>query len=71
MPAAIRERWQTNTVLIDERGEHLVVRPVADEPVESTFGVFAAESADAPPAEQMVRELREQDVAAAHGRDGS
>lgn len=71
VPAAIRNRWQTNTVVIDDRGDHLVVRPVADDPVESTFGVFAEEFADAPPAEHMIRELRDQDVAAAHRHDGS
>ncbi len=69
VPAAIRDRWQTNTVVIDDRGDHLVVRPVADDPVEATFGVFAKEFADAPPAEQMIRELREQDVAAGRRRD--
>lgn len=71
VPAAIRNRWQTNTVVLDDRGDHLVVRPVADDPVQSTFGVFATEFADAPPAEQMIRELREQDVAAGHRRDRS
>ncbi len=64
VPAAVRARWQTSTVVIDDRGDHLVVRPVADDPVESTFGIFAEEFADAPPAEELIRELREQDVAA-------
>ncbi len=71
VPAAIRNRWQTNTVVIDDRGDHLVVRPVADDPVESTFGVFAEEFADAPPAEQLIRELRAQDVDAGNRRDRS
>lgn len=62
VPASIRNRWQTNTVVIEDLGDHLVVRPVADDPVESTFGIFAEEFADAPPAELMIRELREQDI---------
>jgi bifunctional DNA-binding transcriptional regulator/antitoxin component of YhaV-PrlF toxin-antitoxin module len=69
VPASVRNRWQTKTVVIDDRGDHLVVRPVADDPVESTFGVFAEEFADAPPAEQLIRELREQDVEAGQRRD--
>ena len=38
--------------------------PVADDAVESTFGIFAEEFAELPPPEDMIRELREQDVAA-------
>jgi len=68
VPAAVRNRWRTNTVVIDDRGDHLVVRPVADDPVEATFGIFAEEFADVPPAEQLIRDLREQDVAAADRR---
>ncbi|MDQ3722273.1 MAG: hypothetical protein M3376_04220 [Actinomycetota bacterium] len=68
VPASVRSRWRTNTVVIDDRGDHLVVRPVADDPVQATFGIFADEFADAPTAEQMIRELREQDVAAGERR---
>lgn len=64
VPAAVRSRWRTNTVVVDDRGDHLVVRPAPDDPVEATFAIFAAEFAGAPPAERLVRELREQDVAA-------
>ncbi len=64
VPAAIRGRWQTNTVVIDDRGDHLIVRPVADDPVQATFGIFADEFADAPVADELIRELREEDVAA-------
>ena len=38
--------------------------PVADHAVESTFGIFAEEFAELAPAEEVIRELREQDVAA-------
>ncbi len=48
VPAAIRARWQTNTVVVDDRGDHLIVRPVADDPAQATFGIFADEFADAP-----------------------
>jgi bifunctional DNA-binding transcriptional regulator/antitoxin component of YhaV-PrlF toxin-antitoxin module len=71
VPAAIRGRWQTNTVVIDDRGDHLVVRPVADDPVEATFGIFADDFADAPAADQMIRELRDEDIAASERRHPS
>jgi bifunctional DNA-binding transcriptional regulator/antitoxin component of YhaV-PrlF toxin-antitoxin module len=71
VPAAIRGRWQTNTVVIDDRGDYLVVRPVADDPVEATFGIFADDFADAPAADQMIRELRDEDIAASDRRPPS
>lgn len=71
VPAAIRGRWQTNTVVIDDRGDHLVVRPVADDPVEATFGIFADEFADAPEAERLIRDLRDEDVAVGDRPAGS
>jgi len=64
VPATIRSRWQTNTVVIDDRGDHLVVRPVVDDRVGATFGIFADEFADAPAADELIRELRKEDVAA-------
>ena len=71
VPAAIRGRWQTNTVVIDDHGDYLVVRPVADDPVEATFGIFADDFADAPAADQMIRELRDEDIAASDRRHPS
>ena len=43
VPATVRKRWHTRTVLAEDRGDHLVLRPVADDPVEAAVGVFAAQ----------------------------
>lgn len=49
---------------MDDHGDHLVVRPVPDDPVAASFGVFATDFRDAGSAEQLVRELRDADVEA-------
>jgi bifunctional DNA-binding transcriptional regulator/antitoxin component of YhaV-PrlF toxin-antitoxin module len=41
IPAAVRRRWGTNTVMAEDRGDHLVLRPVPDDPVAAAHGVFA------------------------------
>jgi len=64
VPAGVRSRWRTSTVVIDDRGDHLVVRPAPDDPVEASFGVFAEDFRDAPSAQQLVRDLRDADVEA-------
>lgn len=41
VPAAVRRRWGTNTVMAEDHGDHLVLRPVPDDPVAAAHGVFA------------------------------
>ncbi len=41
VPAAVRKRWGTRTVLAEDRGDHVVLRPVADDPVAAAAGAFA------------------------------
>lgn len=41
IPAAVRERWRTKTVLAEDRGDHVVLRPVPDDPVAAAVGAFA------------------------------
>jgi bifunctional DNA-binding transcriptional regulator/antitoxin component of YhaV-PrlF toxin-antitoxin module len=43
VPAAIRKRWRTRTVLAEDRGDHVVLRPVPDDPVAAAAGVFATQ----------------------------
>jgi bifunctional DNA-binding transcriptional regulator/antitoxin component of YhaV-PrlF toxin-antitoxin module len=45
VPAAVRKRWGTRTVLAEDRGDHLVLRPAPDDPVAAAVGVFGAEIA--------------------------
>ncbi len=40
-PSEIRRRWGTSTVLLDDRGEYVIIRPAADDPVSQLRGAFA------------------------------
>jgi bifunctional DNA-binding transcriptional regulator/antitoxin component of YhaV-PrlF toxin-antitoxin module len=40
VPAAVRHRWGTSTVLIIDRGDYAIVRPVPDDPVEVLRGAY-------------------------------
>lgn len=41
VPAAVRHRWGTSTVLIIDRGDYAIVRPVPDDPIEALRGAYA------------------------------
>jgi bifunctional DNA-binding transcriptional regulator/antitoxin component of YhaV-PrlF toxin-antitoxin module len=45
VPAAVRKRWGTRTVLAEDRGDHLVLRPAPDDPVAAAVGAFGTEIA--------------------------
>jgi hypothetical protein len=40
VPADVRKRWATSTVLVEDLGDHLVLRPVPDDPIEATRGIL-------------------------------
>jgi len=41
IPAAIRHRWRTSRVFIEDRGGELVLRPVPDDPIAAARGSLA------------------------------
>jgi bifunctional DNA-binding transcriptional regulator/antitoxin component of YhaV-PrlF toxin-antitoxin module len=43
VPAAVLKRWGTRTVLFEDRGDHVVLRPAPDDPVAAAQGAFADE----------------------------
>jgi AbrB family looped-hinge helix DNA binding protein len=38
LPATIRRRWGTKRVAVDDRGDHIVLRPVPDDPIAAARG---------------------------------
>ena len=38
LPAPIRRRWGTAQVVIEDEGDHVVVRPLPDEPIAAACG---------------------------------
>jgi bifunctional DNA-binding transcriptional regulator/antitoxin component of YhaV-PrlF toxin-antitoxin module len=49
IPAAIRHRWGTSTVSLDDLGDRIVLQPAPDDPIAAAEGALADEfsSADA------------------------
>lgn len=45
VPSAVRKRWGTRTVIAEDRGDHVVLRPAPDDPVAAAAGSFADEIA--------------------------
>lgn len=41
VPADVRNRWKTKVVVADDRGDHLVLRPAPEDPIEAALGAFA------------------------------
>ena len=42
VPAAVRKRWGTRTVVAEDHGSYLVLRPAPDDPVAAARGALAA-----------------------------
>ena len=43
IPAAIRHRWGTSTVALEDHGDRVVIEPAADDPIAAAEGALAAE----------------------------
>jgi AbrB family looped-hinge helix DNA binding protein len=41
LPAEIRHRWGTSTVVLEDRGDEVVMRPAEDDPIVAVRGRFA------------------------------
>jgi bifunctional DNA-binding transcriptional regulator/antitoxin component of YhaV-PrlF toxin-antitoxin module len=63
VPAAVRHRWGTSTVLIIDCGDYAIVRPVPDDPIESLLGAYAGPgpTADANRADDRAAEAASED----------
>jgi bifunctional DNA-binding transcriptional regulator/antitoxin component of YhaV-PrlF toxin-antitoxin module len=40
LPADVRRRWDTDTVLIEDRGDSVIVRPLPRDPIAAARGAF-------------------------------
>ena len=69
VPAAVRKRWGTSTVTIEDEGERMVVRPAPDDPIEAVRGAFAGRPARMT-TEEARHALREEEVKAEERRRG-
>lgn len=60
VPAPVRRRWETERVALEDHGDYLLLRPLAD-PVDSFIG-FA--TGDGPSSEEMRAQSRIEEAAA-------
>lgn len=40
LPASVRNRWGTRSVAVEDLGDHLVVRPMPDDPISAARGAL-------------------------------
>jgi len=43
IPAAIRHRWGTSTVTLDDQGDRIVIEPAPDDPIAAAEGALMSE----------------------------
>ena len=68
VPAAVRQRWKTRVVLADDRGDHLILRPAVEDPIEWAWGAF--KSSSGPSTDEMTRMDREEERGIEERRHG-
>lgn len=59
VPAAVRQRWKTRVVIADDRGDHLILRPAPEDPIEAARGAF--KDYPGPSVDEMRQESREEE----------
>ena len=67
IPAAIRHRWSTSTVELEDQGDRIILRPAADDPIAAAEGALAEEFGDLDLA-RLRRQAREDERVAAARR---
>ena len=43
IPAAVRQRWDTSTVVLEDQGDRIVLEPAPDDPIAAAEGALAEE----------------------------
>ncbi|MGQ0632918.1 MAG: AbrB/MazE/SpoVT family DNA-binding domain-containing protein [Sporichthyaceae bacterium] len=57
LPAALRRRWGAGAVLVIDRGDYAIVRPIPDDPIAHLHGSYAGPG---PTSEEVRHHEREQ-----------
>lgn len=62
IPAAIRRRWGASKVMVEDGGDHIVLRPAPDDPLKAVRGSLAEEIRRGPSLEESRRRFREEEA---------
>ena len=63
IPAAIRHRWDTSTVVLDDQGGRIVLEPAPDDPIAAAEGALAEEFGELDVAKLRRRARKDEQVA--------
>ena len=69
IPAAIRQRWGTSTVALEDQGDRIVLEPAPDDPIAAAEGALAEEFGELDLV-RLRREAREDERVAEARRGG-
>jgi bifunctional DNA-binding transcriptional regulator/antitoxin component of YhaV-PrlF toxin-antitoxin module len=64
LPATVRSRWRTKAVAVEDLGDHVVVRPVPDDPIDAARGALKGRIGSA----ESLRAMARKDEASADDR---
>jgi len=65
IPAAIRQRWDTSTVVLEDQGGRIVLEPAPDDPIAAAEGALAEEFGELDVAKLRRRARKDEQVAEA------
>jgi hypothetical protein len=63
IPAAIRNRWATSTVALEDQGHRIVLEPAPDDPIAAAEGALAKEFPELDPARLRLEAREDERVA--------
>ena len=59
LPAEVRRRWEVSAVMIEDRGDHLVIRPATNDPIAAFRGLIEGCPMSS---DEMAAEAREEEA---------
>lgn len=62
IPAEVRHRWATNRLLIDDRGDELVFRPLPLDPIGAARGALRGHGGGEPDSDEARSQTREEEA---------
>jgi bifunctional DNA-binding transcriptional regulator/antitoxin component of YhaV-PrlF toxin-antitoxin module len=65
IPSAIRRRWATSRLTLEDLGDRIVLTPAPDDPIAAARGALVAPLAEEPRSESCVAENVQQEAVAA------
>jgi len=61
VPADVRRRWESLEVTVEDRGDHLVLRPIPADPVKAAMG--SIKPSPGVTGDDLIRQFREEEEA--------